>query len=188
MKPKKKIVITGGPGSGKTSVINKLKELNFHCFDEISRDFIDLGKRNGKDHFFKEEPQTFSQFLWNGRLRQYQESEQIESLNNIDPWLFFDRGLPDVVAYLNFMNHPMENWESELKDYPYDLIFLIPPEKSIYQQDKQRMESFEESTEIHRALQQTYHPLGHCIEVPFLSIDERVSFVLEKCETLNIKP
>ena len=188
MKPKKKIVITGGPGSGKTTIINRLKKLDFHCFDEISRNFIALGKSNGKDNFFKEEPQTFSQFLWEGRLGQYRESEQMESQKNINPWLFFDRGLPDVVAYLKYMNHLIDGWENELNDYPYDLIFLICPEKSIYQQDKERMESFEEALEIHRLLQQTYHPLGRCIEVPFLTVDERVNFVLKNCKTLNTSP
>ena len=38
----KKIIITGGPGTGKTSLIEELKKNNFKCFDEISREITFL--------------------------------------------------------------------------------------------------------------------------------------------------
>lgn len=31
------VVITGAPSSGKTTLINELKEQGFYCFEEISR-------------------------------------------------------------------------------------------------------------------------------------------------------
>ncbi|AFI85472.1 hypothetical protein Q7A_2684 [Methylophaga nitratireducenticrescens] len=34
------IVFTGGPGSGKTSVINRLKALNYQCATEVGRKVI----------------------------------------------------------------------------------------------------------------------------------------------------
>ena len=37
---KKRIVITGGPGTGKTLIINSLKKKGFYCFDEVSREII----------------------------------------------------------------------------------------------------------------------------------------------------
>jgi broad-specificity NMP kinase len=33
----KRIVITGGPGTGKTSVIAKLEDSNFYCYHEVIR-------------------------------------------------------------------------------------------------------------------------------------------------------
>ena len=35
-----KYIITGAPGTGKTSIINELKKRGFNCIDEISRDII----------------------------------------------------------------------------------------------------------------------------------------------------
>lgn len=184
MKAKKKIVITGGPGSGKTSVINELKKQNYHCFDEVSRGYIMLGKENGIENYFKEDPLNFSKFLWQGRQNQYRESEDVE-INSKNNWLFFDRGLPDVIAYLNFTKQSIKAWERELIKYPYDLFFLIPPEESIYHQDEERMESFDQAMAIHHELEQTYHSLGTCIEVPFLSIEDRANFVLDCCKNQN---
>ena len=36
----KKIVITGAPGTGKTSIIAQLKKLRHSCSEEISREII----------------------------------------------------------------------------------------------------------------------------------------------------
>ena len=36
----KKIVLTGGPSSGKTSIIKNLKKLGFLCFDEVARELF----------------------------------------------------------------------------------------------------------------------------------------------------
>ena len=47
-----KIVISGGPGGGKTTIINALKELGYFCYDEISRDLIDKGKKNHGHNLF----------------------------------------------------------------------------------------------------------------------------------------
>ena len=181
MKTKKKIVITGGPGSGKTTLINGLKEMDYHCFDEIAREFIQLGKQEGKENYFKEAPKSFSQFLWTGRIAQYNEAIKIHQNENNNSWIFFDRGIPDVVAYLKYSDKTIPAWESEVINYPYDLVFFLTPEVSIYQQDALRMESFQEAMDIHLALKKTYLSIGNCIEVPFLSPKKRLAFILSQC-------
>ena len=44
-----RIVITGAPGTGKTSIINSLKQRGFNCIDEISREIISNQIANGGD-------------------------------------------------------------------------------------------------------------------------------------------
>ena len=39
-KNNKRVVLAGGPSTGKTSVINELKKLGFVCFDEAARDIL----------------------------------------------------------------------------------------------------------------------------------------------------
>ncbi len=181
MKVKKKIVISGGPGSGKTSLINLFKERGYRCFDEISRTFIQGGKEDGIDNIFNSQPLSFSTFLWEGRKADYFSANALEFSPNEKPWVFFDRALPDVTAYLNHKGIVKEDWENDLKMYSYDLVFLIAPVASIYKKDDLRMESFEESLALHKQLKKTYLGLGEIIEVPLLSLEERLHFILNHC-------
>ena len=50
MKNSKKIVITGGPGSGKTSLIDELENKKFNCEKEIVRPLTLEGKKEGNAH------------------------------------------------------------------------------------------------------------------------------------------
>ena len=48
----KRIVISGSPGAGKTSIIKGLKNKGYTVFEEYSRILIDEGKASGKANFF----------------------------------------------------------------------------------------------------------------------------------------
>jgi predicted ATPase len=181
LKVKKKIVLSGGPGSGKTTLINLLKERGYRCFDEISRTFIQRGKEDGIDNIFSHQPLDFSNFLWEGRKDDYTSANAIELSNSEKPWVFFDRGLPDVTAYLNHQGIVKQDWENQLKEFKYELVFLIAPVASIYKKDDLRMESFKESLALHESLKKAYLEIGEIIEVPFLSPEERLDFILTHC-------
>jgi len=47
-----KIVITGGPGTGKSTIIEELTKLNYICMPEISRDITLNAKKKGIDQLF----------------------------------------------------------------------------------------------------------------------------------------
>ena len=57
----KKIVISGGPGSGKTTLINLLKDKGYPCFEEFSRILIDRARKTGENNIFKSRPLFFSE-------------------------------------------------------------------------------------------------------------------------------
>ena len=58
----KRIVISGSPGAGKTSIIKGLKDKGYTVFEEYSRTLIDEGKASGKTNFFLSNPGEFSEF------------------------------------------------------------------------------------------------------------------------------
>ena len=64
--------------------------------------------------------------------------------------------------------------------YTYEKVFVLPPWEAIFEKDKERIEDFEESVILHKALVDTYEDFGMtCIEVPKLSIEERKAFIVK---------
>nr|WP_089660782.1 ATP-binding protein [Christiangramia echinicola] len=171
------MVITGGPGTGKSSIINRLEEKGEKCLHEISRQVTLEAKKQGIDQLFLEQPLLFSEKLLEGRLDQYLEAMEFNSDH-----IFLDRGLPDVVAYMDYFDtkYP-EIFNKICQNNRYDLIFILPPWKEIYTSDNERYESYEEALKISSYLYSTYKRYGYNpIEVPKLSVEERTSFILDK--------
>lgn len=171
-----KIVITGGPGTGKSTVIEELEQRGFSCVHEISRQVTLEAREKGIEQLFITNPLLFSEMLLEGRTNQYQNA----TTSNTE-LIFFDRGIPDVFAYMDFMGSTYPPiFKDRSKEHEYSSVFLMPPWKDIYTSDNERYESYEESLEIYKYIKQAYLQLGYTItEVPFGSVKERTNFILE---------
>jgi predicted ATPase len=171
----KKIVLIGGPGSGKTSVIERLIQRDYCCMEEISREVILKAKEEGIDQLFLTEPLLFSNLLLEGREKQFLTADKSD-----EKWIFFDRGIPDIHTYMNYFKteHPAYFLEKS-KKYRYQKIFHFSPWEKIHITDNERYESFEEAVLIDTFLMDTYSALGYqIINVPFGSIEDRTEFIL----------
>jgi predicted ATPase len=96
---------------------------------------------------------------------------------------FYDRAIPDIMAYLNIGKIPIgKQYYDALAQTDYQKnVFILPPVKKIYNTDNERLESFEFAQKLHEQLVNTYTNLGFSlIEVPFGNIEERVTFVTDK--------
>ncbi len=91
MQKQKKIVLTGAPGTGKSTIIYELEKRNYHCMHEISREVTLEAQKNGTAQLFLTEPLLFSDMLLKGREQQYQRASKLKN-----KLVFFDRGIPDV--------------------------------------------------------------------------------------------
>lgn len=167
----KRYIITGGGGTGKTTIINQLKAMGYQTCHEVSRELI-------------KEQQAI-----NGSLLPWKDlygfGEQCiirmqKQLNNAENELcFYDRGLPDIQAYFNNqgIEAPLQQSCSKL---PYaQTVFICPPWRNIFTNDPQRPESFEYSCEIYEHLKRVYSNLGYqLIEIPKTKVESRVNFIL----------
>ena len=169
------MVITGGPGTGKSTVIEKLTQLQFTCMPEISRTITKEAQALGIEQLFLKDPLLFSKLLLEGRIDQYQRAD-----HQLEPVVFFDRGIPDVYGYLDYLNmdYPDIFIDQSIR-HRYNRIFMMPPWKEIYKTDNERYETYEQSMIIYEHLILAYKKIAYpVIVVPEGDIDTRVEFIL----------
>lgn len=171
-----KVAIIGGPSTGKSTVIKELSKQGYHCMPEISREVTAEAQKKGIEQLFLTNPLLFSELLLKGRIKQYVAASKLKK----SP-VFFDRGIPDVHAYLNYIGQKYPPvYEEKSNQYRYDSIFIMPPWQEIHITDNERYENFEQALAIHNHLFNTYKSIGYSItEVPKGSIEFRVNFILK---------
>ena len=171
------VVIIGGPGTGKTTIIEGLLAKGFCCYPEISREVTLEAKKQGIEQLFLENPLLFSELLLEGRKKQFYNAQ-----NEPHDIVFLDRGIPDVLAYMHYIGDSYPAFfDLACREHIYTKIFLLPPWEEIYESDNERYENFEQATLIYNHLTETYQKYGyHLIEVPKGTVEERISFILNQ--------
>jgi predicted ATPase len=171
------IVIIGGPGTGKTTIIEGLIAKGHCCYPEISRQVTAEAKKQGIEQLFLENPLLFSELLLEGRKKQFENACQ--EIGNV---VFIDRGIPDVLAYMHYIgdSYPA-HFDICCKEHTYSKIFILPPWEEIYVSDNERYENYEQAKLIYNHLSETYQQYGYkLIEVPKGSLEQRIDFILEQ--------
>ncbi|MDX1463410.1 MAG: ATP-binding protein [Marinirhabdus sp.] len=172
-----RVVIIGGPGTGKSTLIHELERLGHDCMHEISRSVTLEAQKEGIDQLFLAQPLLFSQKLLEGRLQQFHDAHQFNG-----SYLFYDRGLPDVPIYMDYLGtrYP-DQFKDTCREHQYDHVFLLPPWEEIYRQDNERYESFKIATKLYSYLKHGYKDFGYTpVEVPIGTVEERISFIREQ--------
>jgi predicted ATPase len=165
-------VITGGPSSGKSTVIQELKDLGYTTTREMARHYIDLQRINGR---------SVDEVRANQRQFQHKVLNlQIDLERRLDPeeMVFLDRGLPDELAYYKYFDlSPDEKLVEYLKTATYKKIFimdLLPLDK-----DYARIEDVEAQKALHQLIIESYQTRNEpIVMVPVLPPKERTAFIL----------
>lgn len=171
-----KIVLIGGPGTGKSTIINEFVKRGYLCMPEISREVTLKAQKEGIDQLFLTKPLLFSEMLLDGREQQYK-----NACNTNTTPIFFDRGIPDIHAYMNYLGteYP-DTYLNKSTEYKYDKVFMLSPWKKIYTADNERYETFEQAVKIDQFLREAYTEIGYSIvDVPQGTVKERCDFILE---------
>lgn len=169
----KKVVFTGGPGSGKTTTLEELKTVGYDFVSETAREVIKGRLSQGLSP--RPEPAEFAYQCLKLDVQKYEEYRK----NNTP--VFYDRGILDSLYMLNSETKLLTSELNEyIERYKYNsLVFVFPPWEEIYVTDSERDQTFTEAQKVHSELSTWYRAHGYMpIEVPKISVKERVEFIL----------
>jgi predicted ATPase len=177
-----KIVISGGPGSGKSTLLYALESKGYSCVSEVSRKLIRQQEAVRSGYVPWKDLAGFARICLDHMISDF-ESASSENLT------FFDRGIPDIIAYLLAGGLPVDDpFYNAAEKYRYaPEVFIAPPWKAIYINDPERWQTYEEASALYERITAVYLGLGYRIsELPLTSVAERTAFVLTKTNELKI--
>ena len=166
-------VITGGPCTGKTTVVGLLSDMGYRTTIEHARHYIDSLKEKGET---VEEIRANKRTFQRGILEM-----QIEEETKLDPneVVFLDRALPDALAYYRFFGLDFDDDLVELSErYGYRTVFMLARLPLV--NDYARLEDVASQIRIHNLIIEVYGSLPYpIVHVPVLPPQERVEFILD---------
>nr|WP_304502726.1 AAA family ATPase [Brucella anthropi] len=170
------IVVTGGPGSGKSSLIEAMAQRGFRTMPEAGRAIIRDQIRIGGKALPWADRSLFAELMLGWELRSYQEALASNAL------VLMDRGIPDLVGYLTLCGLPVPaHFETAAQTYPYNKrVFLAPYWDAIFTQDTERKQDRHEAEATGRVMAETYSRLGYqIVELPLVGIRQRADFIAD---------
>jgi len=170
-------VITGGPGTGKTTLLNALKEEGFCCISEVAREIIrEQAAKDGEALPWKNR-EKYTELMLVASIQSYRDARMTYEL---DETVFFDRGIPDTLCYAAMIGLRISAQMKLAADRCryHSRVFLLPPWREIYHTDAERKQTWDEAVYTYEMMKKTYREYGyHPVEVPRTTVEERVRFV-----------
>lgn len=166
-------VITGGPGGGKTSLLETLASKGYDYVPETARQIIK--ERLSKGVTARPDAKTFAREIFE------QDWKNFISNSDRSSFLFFDRSFMDSACML--FDSDIDTYDkiknTHLTNRYNNKVFIAPPWQEIYSNDSERDQSFEQSIEVYRRLKNWYEEHDYDIVIlPKDTIQNRIKFIL----------
>lgn len=170
------IVITGAPGTGKSSLLKIFEEEGFKVVGEPAREILsEQRKINGKG-ISEINNELFRDLILSRSINKYLTTEVDDS------YVIFDRGVLDTAAYSELFNLSPDVDVNAGENYKVNkIVFIAPPWKEIYVNDEERKMSFEATLPFHESLKKYYSELNYeLVELPLSDVRDRIKFIKVK--------
>ncbi|KRB33169.1 ATPase [Mesorhizobium sp. Root695] len=169
-------VLTGGPGSGKTTLIEALRRAGFATSLEAGRGIIRDQSDIGGTALPWRDRALLAELMLSWEMRSYQAAREQTGRP-----VFFDRGVPDTLGYLRLSGLPVPRHVSSAAErFRYNpRVIVAPPWPEIFAHDEERKQTLEEAERTCHALIGVYTELGYeLVPLPLAPAEERLRFVL----------
>jgi len=163
------VLITGPCGSGKTTIIKKLRDLGYQTSAELE-----------KELWFESEEKDFEKSIIDKRIKIF------DRLKN-KGLVFFDRGVIDPLVYRKYENKEVpEEFKDITKKSKYDIVFVVEPldEHAPNPERDHLIKSSEDAWKWFKIMLETLKEYDYSpIIVKNMPLQERVDFILEYAKT-----
>ena len=172
-------LLTGGPGVGKTAIIEELRRRGERVVEETHRRVIREQVASGG---------TAVPWLDETAYLERTAREDIaifEAMANLTGRAFFDRGILDSLPQAG---EPPPWHAKAMRTRRYNRrVFVPPPWAEIYGRDEERKQSFEDCLATHAAILRLCRAWGYApVEVPHMDVSGRADFILAAVEQAEL--
>lgn len=173
-------VITGGPGAGKTAIVDNLARRGFPTVAETGRDILRQQAVIGGNAVHWGDAASYCELMLSRGMADYE-----RMLAETDGPVFFDRGITELVGYCRLIGIDVpEHVRKAAELYRYNgTVFLAPPWPEIYANDPLRRQDAEEAMRTSALAGAVYAEYGYTVvEIPKLPVKERATFVVQHAD------
>lgn len=170
-------VITGGPGTGKSTLLAALAQAGVATSPEVGRQVIREQLAVGGAALPWADERAFANAMWPREVAAH--AAALATGRTV----VLDRGVPDVVGFLRVSGLPVPPpIDTAARASRYNpRVFLAPFWAEIYVHDPERPQPIELAARTEGVMRETYAHYGYAlVELPRVSVAERVRFVLDR--------
>lgn len=170
-------VLTGGPGGGKSTLIDALRAAGYATVAESARAVIQEQVRLGGSALPWADRAAFAMKMLDADVAAHGRALALPGT------VFFDRGVPDVAGYLSLCALPVPGVvERAVAKCRYNVaVFAAPPWREIFVNDAERKQDYAEAVRTYDNAIAVYRAYSYdIVELPRAPVADRVRFVLDR--------
>jgi predicted ATPase len=170
-------VITGGPGTGKSTLMAAAEVVGIPVFPEVARSIL---RKSGGMEMRAYRPRDFASAMQDAEIAAWHSAANGPAL--------YDRGFPDIVGFLMLEGLPIPaDLDRICNELRYDgPIFHAPPWAEIYTSDEQRVQDWQQAIASDDAVSTAWKSYGYRLtDLPLKSVPERLEFVMDSLPGLR---